>query len=181
LADPEALTRRWLEDYVLALDLCPFAAPVLRSEALRIAVSDTAEPAAQLDCFLSELDYLQQRPESEVATTLLVLARGPADFSGFLELVDASQQLIVETGLEGIIQLAHFHPAYLFAGEPAGDLSHFTNRSPYPVLHLLREAMLSRVLASYPDPANIPRRNIDTLRKLGPAAVEERWAKFRAD
>ena len=118
------------------------------------------------------------QPESKVATTLLVLADGPAEFPGFLELVDAAQRLIGEAGLEGIIQLAHFHPAYLFAGEPADDLSHFTNRSPLPVLHLLRESMLTRVLASYPDPGGIPGRNIASLQELGREEVERRWASL---
>ena len=176
MTDPETLTRRWLQDCVLALDLCPFAAPVLRDKGLRIAVCSAADPAQQLRDFLFELDYLQEKPESEVATTLLVLARGPAEFTAFLELLDAAQQLVAEAGLEGIIQLAHFHPAYLFASEPAADISHFTNRSPLPTLHLLRESMLTRVLASFPDPAGIPRRNIDTLRALGRDEVERRWA-----
>lgn len=176
MIDPEALTRRWLQDCVLALDLCPFAAPVLHDEGLRIAVSTASDPVAQLRDFLLELDYLQEHSDVVVATTLLVLADGPTEFPDFLDLVDGAEQLIDEAGLEGIIQLAHFHPAYLFAGEPADDISHYTNRSPLPVLHLLRESMLTRVLASFPDPAGIPGRNTATLRELGREEVKRRWA-----
>jgi hypothetical protein len=179
LVDPEELTRRWLQNCVLALDLCPFAAPVLRDRSLRIAVSEALDSRGQLQDFLFELDYLQQRSESEVSTTLLVLSRGPADFENFLGLLEAAQQLLLDAGLEGVVQLAHFHPAYRFAGEDLNDLSHFTNRSPLPVLHLLRESMMTRVLAAYPDPAEIPRRNMETLRELGREGVERLWASLR--
>ena len=160
---------------MLDLELCPFAAPVLRDSSLRIAVSAADTTAGQLADYLAELDRLQAAEESAIATTLLVFEHGPPDFVDFLGLVEAAEDLLEEAGLAGTIQLAHFHPAYRFAGEPVDSLSHFTNRSPLPVIHLLREAMLTRVLSSYPDPESIPRRNIERLEALGREAVIARW------
>ncbi|MEP5765827.1 MAG: DUF1415 domain-containing protein [Halieaceae bacterium] len=172
----ETQVRQWLRDCVVALDLCPFAAPVLRDQSLRIAVSTAASEADQLQDFLRELDRLQASPEAEIATTLLVLSRGPAEFEDFLDLVDAAQQLLEEAGLEGTLQLAHFHPAYCFAGEDPAGVSHLTNRSPLPVIHLLRESMLSRAVDAYPDTAAIPQRNIERLESLSPQELQRRWS-----
>jgi hypothetical protein len=181
LADPEAVTRRWLRDCVLALELCPFAAPVLRDSSLRIAVSEAVDHEEQLRDFLAELDLIQNSPEEAVSTTLLVYPGGPASFEDFLDLVADAEDLLEQAGLDGVIQLAHFHPLYQFAGEPPEDLSHYTNRSPLPVLHLLRESMLTRVLSAYPDPGQIPARNIETLRGLGRDEIRRRWQALQAD
>jgi hypothetical protein len=181
LSDPEAVTRRWLRDCVLALELCPFAAPVLRDSSLRIAVSKAVEHEEQLRDFLAELDLLQNSPEQTVSTTLLVYPGGPAGFEDFLDLVEDAEDLLERAGLEGVIQLAHFHPRYLFAGEPPEDLSHYTNRSPLPVLHLLRESTVTRALCAYSDPGQIPVRNIETLRSLGREEVRRRWQALQAD
>lgn len=161
---------------MLGLELCPFAAPVLRDGSLRIAVSEAADPAARLQAFLGELDALQRSSETEISTTLLVYACGPDDFHDFLALVESADALLLESGLDGLLQLAHFHPRYQFAGEAESSLSHFTNRSPLPTLHLLRESMMTRLLASYPDPESIPVRNTQRLERLGAAAVAAKWA-----
>ena len=129
-----------------------------------------------LQGFLEELDHLQRSPEREISTTLLVLERGPEDFDDFLSLVDNANDLLDEAGLRGHVQLAHFHPRYRFAAEPAEALSHYTNRSPLPTLHLLRESTLSRVLANYPAPEAIPARNIARLEALGRDRVRALWS-----
>jgi hypothetical protein len=157
------------------MELCPFAGPVLRDNSLRIEVCDAADTEGQLRAFLRELDRLQHAGESALSTTLLVLENGPRGFEEFLALVEAADALLDDAGLRGVIQLAHFHPDYRFAGEPENALSHYTNRSPLPTIHLLREAMLSRLLAAYPDPENIPVRNIARLEALGRGRVEARW------
>ncbi|MCZ6828761.1 MAG: DUF1415 domain-containing protein [Gammaproteobacteria bacterium] len=175
MTDVEQLTRRWLQECVLALELCPFAAPVLKDDSLRIAVSVAATPELQLQDFLIELDLLQGCDEGKISTTLLVYAEGLQDFAEFLELLELAQALLEQAGLAGVVQLASFHPQYRFEGEPAAALSHFTNRSPRPMLHLLRESMLTRVLAQYPDPAAIPRRNIARLEAMGREAVASLW------
>ena len=169
------ITRLWLQEWVLALDLCPFAVPVVRDGALRIAESDATDADAQLQAFLVELDLLQSTPETDISTTLLVYSAGPEQFADYLLLLDAAQSALQRAQLTGIVQLASFHPRYQFAGEAPEAGTNFTNRSPFPTLHLLREAMMDRVLASYPDPAAIPRRNIATLESLGDAAVRREW------
>jgi len=176
LLDAEQLTRRWLRECVLALELCPFAAPVLKDESLRIAVSAATTAEQQLQDFLVELDLLQGCDERDISTTLLVFDAGPQDFAEFLQLLAQAEGLLQQAGLSGLVQLASFHPHYRFAGEPANSLSHYTNRSPRPMLHLLRESMLTRVLAAYPDPAAIPRRNIARLESMGREAVENLWS-----
>jgi hypothetical protein len=178
LVEAERLTRRWLEDCVLALELCPFAAPVVKDRSLRIAVSREADAPGQLRDFLGELDRLQGAGETEISTTLLVFERGPGDFDAFLGLLEQARALLEEAGLDGLVQLASFHPRYLFDGEPVDALSHYTNRSPLPVLHLLRESVLTRVLSQYPDPEAIPRRNISRLEDIGREAVEKLWGSF---
>jgi len=175
LTEAEQLTRRWLQECVLALELCPFAAPVIRDSSLRIAVSAGETLEQQLRDFLLELDLLQGCDESKISTTLLVFDPGPEDFETFLDLLEQAQGLLDAAGLEGLVQLASFHPHYRFAGEPADALSNFTNRSPRPVLHLLRESMLTRVLAQYPDAEDIPHRNIARLEAMGREAVEKLW------
>lgn len=177
MTDPQDLIQRWLHDCVLALNLCPFAAPVLRDESLRIEVCEATEVEQQLQHYLRELDLLQVSDEAEISTTLFVLARGPESFDNFLDLVEQAQSLLERAQLEGIVQLAHFHPDYQFAGEPEGDPSNYTNRSPLPIIHLLRESMLSRAIETYPDAEAIPGRNIDRLRTMGREEIERRWGQ----
>ena len=124
LPDPRTLVQRWLQHCVLALDLCPFAAPVLRDDSLRIAVSDAIGLPAQLEDFLLELDLLQTCSEGEVSTTLLVFSQGPEEFDDFLELAGEAEALVEEAGLGGLVQLAQFHPRYQFAGEAVDGVSH---------------------------------------------------------
>lgn len=175
MTEAERLTRRWLDDCVLALGLCPFAAPVLRDASLRIAVSRASNAADQLHDFAQELELLQRVPETEVSTTLLVYDTGPEDFMQFLERLEQCQAWLEQLGLEGVIQLASFHPHYLFGGEHSQALSHFTNRSPRPTIHLLREDMLSKAIERYPDTQAIPANNIALLEELGAARVMELW------
>ena len=164
----------------MALNFCPFAAPVLRDETLRIAVASARHPAEQLKVYLQELDLLQQADERAISTTLLVYENGPAQFTDFLALVESADAMLDELGLRGIFQTAHFHPDYYFAGEPRNALSHYTNRSPLPTIHLLREAAVTRLVANYPDPETIPKRNMAKLESLGREAVLARWRRLRS-
>ena len=166
---------------MLALDFCPFAGAVLRDGTLRVAVSASSQPEQQLQDFLSELDLLQQVEESAISTTLLVYEHGPAQFTEFLALVERADALLDALGLRGVFQIAHFHPEYRFGGEPRAALSHYTNRSPLPTVHLLREAAVTRLVANYPDPESIPQRNIARLEALGGEAVRARWRALHAD
>ncbi|TDG15713.1 DUF1415 domain-containing protein [Seongchinamella unica] len=171
----EEQTRRWLDEFVVGLNLCPFARPLLTSPQLRIVTCPAADPSALQHFFLSELDRVQSSPESEIATSLLVFTTALADFEDYLDFLGLAHDLLGESGLEGVIQLASFHPDYQFEGEPANAASHFSNRSPWPTIHLIREDMLERVLLDYPDPAGIPGRNVERLEALGPAELQLRW------
>lgn len=181
MPDSEAVagqTRKWLAEFVVGLNLCPFARPLLDNPQLRIQVcEDTSSDALRL-AFLQELDLLQSSPESEVASSLLVFSHALADFDDYLDFVDDARDLLAEAGLEGVLQLASFHPDYQFEGEPADGASHFSNRAPWPTIHFIREDMLSRVLGDFPDPEAIPVRNMETLDRIGVKELELRWQKL---
>ena len=161
-------TRAWIEKAVIGLNLCPFAKAVHVGGRLRIAVSgatSAAELLADLERELREL--VATGPEVE--TTLLVHPLVLADFLDFNDFLAEAEALLADLDLEGVVQLAHFHPQYQFAGTAVDDVSNFTNRSPYPTLHLLRESSVSRAVDSMADTDAIYRANIATLRKLGVA------------
>jgi hypothetical protein len=168
-ADEEvvAATRAWLERAVIGLNLCPFAKAVHVKNQIRYAVSAAQTPEALLADLIAELHILQAADASEIDTTLLVHPQVLADFldyNDFLELADAA---VAGEGLEGEIQVASFHPHYQFAGTRPEDMENCSNRSPYPTLHLLREASIARAVAVFPDASQIFERNIETLRRLG--------------
>ena len=139
--------RRWLESFVVGLDLCPFARPLLGSPALRIAILGDSDIDALRRAYLEELDLLQRSSEEAIATTLLGFPAALGEFDEFLDFVHQADGLLDASGLRGHVQLASFHPHYQFAGEPPDAASHFSNRAPYPLLHLLRENMVGRLLA----------------------------------
>ncbi len=160
--DPIAVTRRWVEEFVAGLGLCPFAAPVL--ESLRIVATPATELGGLLRAFEAELSLLL---ESDVSTTLLVTPEMLADFEDYLDAFTVLEAGLAEAGLEGVFQVASFHPDYRFADVEADDVSNFSNRSPYPLFHLIRETDITAAIESHPDPEGIPRRNVERLRELG--------------
>lgn len=167
--DVLAATRRWLEEAVIGLNLCPFAKSVYVKNQVRIVVSRARHIDAFLDDLDRELDLLKTTPSEEVETTLLVHPTLFPDFLVFNDFLNVADEVLVEHELEGVVQIAPFHPDFVFDGEPEGDMSHYTNRSPYPTLHLIREEGLGKAIDSYGDTDEIYERNIDVLRKLGPA------------
>jgi len=172
-----AATRIWLERAVIGLNLCPFAKTVHVKKQIRYAVSGAQSQEALLADFLSELRALQGSDPAKVDTTLLMHPRVLGDFldyNDFLELADAA---VADEGLEGEFQVASFHPHYQFAGTRPENIENCSNRSPYPMLHLLREASISRAVAAFPDASRIFERNIDTLRRLG----HEGWRRLWVD
>ena len=171
----ESHIRAWLREFVIGLNLCPFARPLLGADNLRIAVCEETAPVLLRRAYLLELDLLQNSTEQEIATSLLAFPHALGDFQDYLQFLDQAQDLLVESGLEGLVQLASFHPQYLFEGEQESAASHYSNRAPYPLIHLLREDMLSRVLEDFADPDQIPDRNIQTLDDIGVEELERRW------
>jgi hypothetical protein len=160
-------TRAWLERAVIGLELCPFAKAVYVGDRIRFAVSAARNEDALLEDLTRELSALHSTPEQRCETTLLIHPRVLADFmeyNAFLAVADRKVDLL---GLRGEIQIASFHPRYQFAGTTPDDIGNYTNRSPYPMLHLLREASIERAVAAMPDAAAIYERNIETLRRLG--------------
>lgn len=171
-------TRRWIEKAVIGLNLCPFARSVYVKNQVRIVVSRARHLDAFLDELDRELDLLVNTPAEEVDTTLLVHPTLFPDFFVFNDFMNVVDDVVAEHALEGIVQVANFHPDFQFEGEPEGDPSHFTNRAPYPTLHLLREDSVERAVASEGGNAEkIVERNIATLRQLGVQGWRELLAK----
>lgn len=174
-----AQTRLWLEKMVIGYHLCPFAAPVLANNTLLIHCCESQSDELMLAAVARELEALQSSHETEMATSLLVFSQGLKDFYRFLEFADLAQQLLEDLNLEGHLQIATFHPDYFFDGEPPDDASHFTNRSPYPTLHFIREAQLARALETYPHPEQIPARNIRKMNQLGVEHLKQLLAEIQ--
>jgi len=174
----EALTRQWVETMVVGLNLCPFAAPVVKKDTLRYAVTEGQSEEDLAHAFLSELEKIQKANEVDIATSLVIMPKALADFYDYLDMLAVFENLLKASGLEGTFQLASFHPNYQFAGVAAEDLSHWTNRSPFPMVHIIREGQMERVLAHYADPDAIPERNINLLRELGREELIKRFPPF---
>jgi len=167
--------RAWLQSFIVELNLCPFARPLIADPALRISVSEADSVEELHGDFLSELDLIQHSSAGEIATSLLVMPNALADFDDYLDFLGHAEALLEELELDGTIQLASFHPQYLFQGEDKHSASHFSNRSPYPLIHFLREEMVSAALQQVEHPEQIPERNIALLEGIGREAVEARW------
>ena len=158
-------TRAWLKAMVIDQALCPFAKREYDRNSIHYCVIESAVPEDCLTTLILECQRLYSDTDCE--TILLILTQGFADFEDFLEFVDIAEALLVVQGYEGFYQLASFHPDYCFADAPLDDPANYTNRSPYPMLHLLREASIEAALKRYPDPESIPERNILHTRQLG--------------
>lgn len=175
--DPLAATREWVETFVVARDVCPFAGREVARDAVRYVAVPARDRQAALLALFDECRHLDATPAVE--TTLVVLSEGLEDFDDYLDLLAVAEALLAKQGYEGIYQLASFHPDYVFADAEPDDPANFTNRSPFPMWHLLREAGLERALAHYPDPEQIPERNIAAMRELGHASLVRELAALK--
>ena len=160
-------TRRWLEEAVIGLNLCPFAKSVYVKNQVRLVVSRARHIDGFLDDLDRELELLKTTPADQVDTTLLIHPTLFPDFFVFNDFLNVAEEVLQEHELEGVVQIAPFHPDFIFEGEPEGDMSHFTNRSPYPTLHLIREDSLGKAIDSFGDTDVIFERNVEVLRRLG--------------
>ena len=170
-----ARTRLWLERAVVGLNLCPFAKAVMVKRQIRWVVSAATSTQALLQELAVELQFLAASDPEAVETTLLIHPHVLEDFREYLDFIDIAEDAVAELGLEGELQVASFHPQYQFAGSRPDDIENFSNRSPYPMLHLLREASISRAVEAFPDAAVISETNIETLRRLGHAGWRQLW------
>ena len=176
-ATPEeivAATREWLEKAVIGLDLCPFARAVYIRDQIRYAVSEAETPEDLLEHLLSELRTLAAASPEEIDTTLIIHPWVLEDFLDYNDFLDDAEAAVDALGLEGEIQVASFHPQYQFEGTGPDDIENYTNRSSYPILHLLREASVDRAVAAVPDTDAIFEKNIETMRRLG----HEGWRRL---
>jgi uncharacterized protein len=162
-----AQTLAWVERVVIGLNLCPFAKAVHARRQIRSVVCDATDEAGLLSALQTELEILARADPAQIDTTLLIHPWVLADFDAYNQFLDAADATLVQAGLDGVIQLASFHPDYRFADAAPDAIDNATNRSPYPMLHLLREASVERAVAAFPDAASIYERNIRTLRGLG--------------
>jgi hypothetical protein len=162
-------TQRWLERAVIGLNLCPFAKAVHVKGLVHFAVSDARDANALLDGLAAELDALVAVDPDVRETTLLIVPHCLHDFLDFNDFLGQAERLVRKRRLEGVVQLASFHPQYRFADAEEGDIANFTNRSPYPVLHLLREESIDRAVEAFPQAEAIYETNMQTMRKLGRA------------
>jgi hypothetical protein len=166
-AEIVAATRTWLEKAVIGLDLCPFAHAVHVKNQIRYAVSAAETPQTLLADLVDELQLLASADRGEVETTLLIHPWVLADFLHYNDFLAVADAAVANLRLAAVIQVASFHPQYQFDAAGPDDIDNYTNRSPYPTLHLLRQESVDRALAAFPDPARIFEKNIATLRVLG--------------
>jgi hypothetical protein len=166
-------TLAWVERLVVGLELCPFARAPLEAGRVRVVVTDCDDPRELLTVVDDELGYLMATEASEVETTLIVHPECLTDFRDYNDFLDPADQLLELRGVDGDVQIASFHPDYCFADAEDDDPANFSNRSPHPMLHLLREASVAKAVASHPDIEGIPERNIARLRAVPLAKLRE--------
>ncbi|MFT3779540.1 MAG: DUF1415 domain-containing protein [Ottowia sp.] len=160
-------TRRWLERAVIGLNLCPFAKAPHAKGQIHYAVYGGAEPDELLALLRTELQALAALDAAERETTLLMAPRLFAVFLDFNDFLGEADAVLIDLELDGILQIAPFHPRFQFAGTAEDDITNATNRAPYPTLHLLREASIDRAVAAFPEASTIYEANMATLEKLG--------------
>ncbi len=172
-ANPEqviAATRQWVDTVVVGLNLCPFAKRELVRDRIRFVVSAAGTDETLLMDLQNELERLRQ--DDSVETTLLVHPDVLGDFDDYNQFLTLADLMLEQMNLGGELQIASFHPHYQFSGTEPDDVENTTNRSPYPMLHLIREASLGEAIANYPDPENIPARNVARVESLGKEAMQ---------
>ena len=159
---------QWLDEVVIGLDLCPFAARPRREKRVRIVVSHATDEEALLNDLQAELEHLSDTPAAELETTLLAIPDMLEDFADYNDFLDAVDLWVEQFGWEGDLQVASFHPQYQFADTEADDPGNLTNRSPWPLLHIIREESLEKAIEHYPDVDAILERNIARMKALSP-------------
>ncbi len=171
--DPLTATRAWLEAAVIGLNLCPFAKAMHARGRIRWVLCEATDTGALLHTLVQELQHLAEADPQDVDTTLVVHPQVLGDFLDYNDFLDVADAALAELNLEGVIQIASFHPDYQFAGTEPDDIENCTNRSPFPTLHLLREASIDAAVAAFPEPEAIFETNQATLQRLG-------WAGWHA-
>jgi hypothetical protein len=167
-------TRKWVEKVVVAYQLCPFAKVPFQQQTIRYCPVQTTDTVVIKKHVLEELQRLDGASAKELETTLLVLTEGFSDFFDFWDLVGLAENWLADEDYTGVYQIASFHPEYIFAGTQTHDAQNYTNRSPFPTLHLIREDSLEKAIASYPNIEEVPKRNIQLMEEKG----KEHWVRL---
>jgi len=167
-------TRHWVSDVIVAENICPFAQREVSRDSVRVSVSRVKKMAMALETLMLEVAWLDEHASTQ--TTLLVFPTLFRDFELYLDFVEIADRLLIDQGYEGVYQLATFHPDYCFADAAPDDPANYTNRSPYPMVHLLREESLSQAIEHYGDTRQIPENNIARLREMGAEEAQRRLA-----
>lgn len=171
----ELQVRQWLERIVVGWNLCPFAGAPYRNGQIRFTVTQATSERELLDELQRELELLDTTPGTNIQTTLLIVAKMLSEFSDYNAFLDEVDVFLRRGGWEGEYQVATFHPQYRFEGTNPDDPGNLTNRSPWPILHILRESSLDQALADYPAPEAIPERNISKMNSLSPQEIRDHF------
>lgn len=169
----ESQVWQWLDSAVIGLNLCPFAKKPRTNNQIKLVISQADNSNDLTEELLSELTFLADTPAEKTDTTVIVIPRFLSDFTDYLHMLDVADMLIDQMGYRGIYQLASFHPQYQFDGTEPNDAENLTNTAPYPMLHLIREGSMEKVLSKYPDPESIPLNNIKTVQSLTEKQMSE--------
>jgi len=170
-------TQHWLDRFVIHYSICPFARRERLNNTIRYQIADGLSMQQHLESLIIEAEHLDSQPKTE--TSLIIFSDAYQDFDDFLDMLAIAEEVLIAQGYEGVYQLASFHPDYCFADAEPEDAANYTNRSPYPMLHLIREASIEQVLESYPEPEQIPERNMRITRELGASYLEQLLAGCR--
>ena len=170
-----AATQRWLERAVIGLNLCPFAKAVHVKKQIRYVVSSATTPEALMDDLVRELELLAETAADKIETTLLIHPYFLTDFLDYNDFLDVADEALEELDLAGELQIASMHPHYQFADTEPDDIDNYTNRSPYPTLHLLRESSVAQAVMAFPEADKIFDKNIETMRRLGHEGWDKLW------
>lgn len=176
-----ATTKHWLTRAVIGLNLCPFAKSVYVKDQVRYVISRSDSDHDILQELESELLYLAEADPDKVDTTLLILPEALSDFLEYNDFLHRADRVLKRKRLTGLLQIASFHPHYQFSDSEPNAIENFTNRAPYPILHLLREASIEKAVDAFPDAAAIYERNQETMRRLGKAGWNQWMANTAAD
>jgi uncharacterized protein len=160
-------TKKWIETFVLGLNLCPFARHPFKNGKIRYTIFNGEDGEQLAETLVRELAYISQTPPSVSETTLIIIPDILKDFHEYLDFLDLAEDIVAEFELEGVIQVASFHPDYQFEDTLVTDAENYTNRSPYPMVHLLREDSVTRAIEAFPEVGDIPAQNIETMNTLG--------------
>lgn len=164
-------TEKWLEHFIIGYNICPFAAKIVEDKSLYYALDNANN---KVDCLQQLIDECQRLDDDEtIETTLVIYTDNFTDFDDFLDYIELANALLAAQNYEGTYQLASFHPLYCFEGVSEEDASNYTNRSPFPMLHLIRETSIEKALQSFPNPESIPTRNIELMHSLGLSKLKE--------